>query len=231
MPQDRSPHDNGSGRARPRVLLINPINELVSITNTKSNWFNRFRVWKPLGLMVLAARTPGDWDVEIVDENTGLPDYSRMARPDLVGLSAFTSQSNAAYDLAARFKAMGVPVVMGGVHATMRLEEALERVDTVVTGEGDDVWEQVLEDARRGALKQVYEGGLADMSQVPPARHDLLPNEYFPRLFTRLADTLWRTRRPYSLVVGLGTGLSYRFNRGLEAKTAAQLDLSRDQAR
>lgn len=177
MQSIRSQADDRS--SRPRVLLINPVNELVAITNTKSNWFNRFRVWKPLGLMVLAGRTPAEWDVEIVDENTGVPDYSQIARPDLVGISAFTSQANAAYELAAKFKAMGVPVVLGGVHATMRLQEAQERVDTVVTGEGDDVWGQVLEDARRGVLKRVYEGGHADMSRVPAARHDLLPNEYF----------------------------------------------------
>jgi radical SAM superfamily enzyme YgiQ (UPF0313 family) len=165
--------------AKRRVLLVNPQNELVAITNTKNNFFNRFRIWKPLGLMVLAGRTPPDWEVQLVDENLGAPDYDAMPNPDLVGISAFTSQANAAYALAERFRRRGVPVVMGGVHATMRTAEASERVDAVVTGEGDDVWEELLADAARGTLKKLYAGRFADMDKVPPARHDLLPDGYF----------------------------------------------------
>lgn len=163
---------------RPRLLLVNPVNELVSITNTEENAWNAGRIWKPLGLLVLAGRTPAEWEVEVIDENLGVPDYGAKPRPDLVGISAFTSQANAAYGLAARFRARGVPVVMGGVHATMCTEEALAHVDCVVTGEADDVWEAVLADARRGALRRLYHGGFAEMSRVQPARHDLLPRGY-----------------------------------------------------
>ncbi len=67
---------------------------------------------------------------------------------------------------------------MGGIHATMRLAEALERVDAVVTGEAEGVWAQVLADARQGALKRVYNGNHAKMDQVALARHDLLPTGY-----------------------------------------------------
>ena len=74
-----------------------------------------------------------------------------MPRPDLVGITAFTSQANRAYELAAHFRRMSVPVVMGGIHATTCADEAVERVDAVVTGEGEVVWPQVLEDARRAA--------------------------------------------------------------------------------
>ncbi len=78
----------------------------------------------------------------------------------------------------AHFRAAGVPVVMGGIHATMCKEEAGARVDSVVTGEAEEVWAQVLADARQGRLKPLYEGGLADISKVRPARHDLLPPDY-----------------------------------------------------
>ena len=74
--------------------------------------------------------------------------------------------------------ACGVPVVMGGIHATMCLDEALERVDAVVTGEAEGVWAQVLKDARHGDLQRRYDGGLAELGEVPPARHDLLPKGY-----------------------------------------------------
>ena len=139
------------------------------MTHVKESRWNRYRVWKPLSLLVLAGATPREWDTSIWDENLGTPDYSAMARPDLVGITAFTSQANRAYELAVHFRQLGVPVVMGGIHATMCLDEALEHADSVVTGEADGIWPEVLEDARQGRLKRRYEGGFADIDAVPCA--------------------------------------------------------------
>jgi radical SAM superfamily enzyme YgiQ (UPF0313 family) len=160
-----------------RLLLINPRNPLVNVNNKKNYW-NKYRVWKPLGLLVLAGLTPREWDITVVDENVDVPDYSQIPCPDLVGVTAFTSQAPRAYEVAAVFRGRGVPVVMGGIHATMRQEEAAKRVDVVVTGEAESVWTQVLEDAARGALRPLYAGGHEEMDQTPPARHDLLPTGY-----------------------------------------------------
>jgi radical SAM superfamily enzyme YgiQ (UPF0313 family) len=161
-----------------RLHLINPSNPLVSIVRVKESRWNRYRVWKPLSLMVLAGLSPSEWDVTIVDENLGIPDYPAMPRPDLVGITAFTSQANRAYEVAAYFRRLGVPVVMGGIHATMCLDEVAERVDSVVTGEAEGTWQRVLEDARHGTLRRRYDGGLAEMHAVRPARHDLLTGRY-----------------------------------------------------
>jgi len=161
-----------------RLYLINPSNPLVSMARVKENRWNRYRVWKPLSLMVLAGLTPPEWEVRILDENLGVPDYDALPPPDLVGITAFTSQANRAYAIAAHFRARGVPVVMGGIHATMCLDEVMARVDSVVTGEGEGVWAQLLADARRGALARRYEGGLAAVAEIPPARHDLLSTGY-----------------------------------------------------
>ena len=60
----------------------------------------------------------------------------------------------------------------------MRLDEARERVDSVVTGEAERVWAQVLADTRHGGLKRRYDGGFAEIDKVPPARHDLLAGGY-----------------------------------------------------
>jgi radical SAM superfamily enzyme YgiQ (UPF0313 family) len=161
-----------------RLYLINPSNPLVSIVNVKESRWNRYRLWKPLSLMVLAGLTPPSWEITIVDENLSVPDYPAMRRPDLVGITAFTSQANRAYEVAAHFRNLGVPVVMGGIHATMCLDEVMERVDSVVTGEAESIWPEVLEDARDGNLKRRYEGGLAEIKDVPLARHDLLGTGY-----------------------------------------------------
>jgi radical SAM superfamily enzyme YgiQ (UPF0313 family) len=161
-----------------RLYLINPFNPLVSLANVKESRWNRYRVWKPLGLLVLAGLTPPDWEITIIDENLDLPDYSAIPRPDLVGITAFTSQASRAYDVASEFRALGAPVVMGGIHATMCCQEALEHVDSVVTGEAEGVWAQVLADARRGRLQSTYAGQHVDMSAIPQARNDLLSEGY-----------------------------------------------------
>jgi radical SAM superfamily enzyme YgiQ (UPF0313 family) len=161
-----------------QLYLINPYNQLVCIGKLAANRWNHYRVWKPLSLMILAGLTPPEWEVSIIDENLGVPDYSKMPSPDLVGITAFTSQANRAYEVATYFRHLGVPVVMGGIHATMCQEEAAEHVDSVVTGEADGIWPQVLEDARRGELKLRYDGGFADLKDIPAARHDLLATGY-----------------------------------------------------
>jgi radical SAM superfamily enzyme YgiQ (UPF0313 family) len=161
-----------------RLYLINPCNPLACLTHVKESRWNRYRVWKPLGLLAVAALTPPEWDITVFDENVRLCDYGATPRPDLVGITAFTSQANRAYELAAEFRGRGVPVVMGGIHATMRPDEAMARVDSVVAGEAEPVWAQVLADVQHGALRSLYAGAHADMDRTPPARHDLLNGDY-----------------------------------------------------
>jgi radical SAM superfamily enzyme YgiQ (UPF0313 family) len=162
-----------------RLCLINPSNPLVNLARVKDNRWNRFRVWKPLGLMVLAGLTPPEWEISIVDENLGARDYAALPRPDLVGITAFTSQANRAYEVAAHFRRLGIPVVMGGIHATTCVDEVMQHVDAAVTGEAEAVWRQVLDDVGRGDLQRRYDGARADLNEVPAARHDLLPTGYF----------------------------------------------------
>ena len=163
-----------------RLYLINPCNPVVSITNDKSCW-NAFRVWKPLSLLVLAGMTPPDWDVTVVDENLGVPDYAAMPRARPRG----NHRIHVASEPCLRHRrpssaAAGMPVVMGGIHATMRTAEASERVDAVVTGEAERAsGRKSSRMPRRGCLSGVYAGSLDGSGRnVPPARHDLLAGRY-----------------------------------------------------
>lgn len=148
-----------------RLYLVNPRNPLVGLTGREGSRWNRYRVWKPLGLLTVAALTPPEWDISVFDENLRVPDYQALPLPDLVGITSFTSQANRAYEVAAFYRRCGVPVVMGGIHATMRPDEAVTRVDAIVTGEAEPVWAAVLQDVRRRALRPAYAGGFADMGR------------------------------------------------------------------
>lgn len=161
-----------------RLYLINPYNPLVSLVDSKQNRWNRYTVWKPLGLLVIAGLTPPEWDIAVFDENVERPDYSALPPPDLVGITAFTSQADRAYEVAAEFRQRDVPVVMGGIHATMCTDEASQRVDSVVIGEAESVWGDVLYDAVNKQLRPTYIGTRVGMENMPIARHDLLPTGY-----------------------------------------------------
>jgi len=160
------------------LYLVNPCNALISISHQSRGHWNRFRLWKPLSLLVVAGLTPPEWEVRVLDENLAPIDYQALPRPDAVGITAFTSQACRAYEIAGSFRAQGVPVIMGGIHATMCQDEASQYVDTVVTGEAEAVWAEVLAAVQSGSLKAVYDGGHAAMEQIVPARHDLLPDGY-----------------------------------------------------
>lgn len=156
-----------------KVLLISPERE-----RKKEEAF-LFRLGF-LNLPYVAAVTPPDIEVKIVDEAFEKVDFEE--RVDLVGLTAQTPAAPRAYQIAREFKKRGIPVVMGGVHASMLPEEALQHVDTVVIGEAEETWPNLIEDFRKGQLKRIYQANrFVDSSAFPLPRRDLLnPKFYFP---------------------------------------------------
>jgi radical SAM superfamily enzyme YgiQ (UPF0313 family) len=113
--------------------------------------------------------------VEILDEH--FEEFS--FRPaDLVGITAMTASVNRAYELSAIFQEQGIPVVIGGIHASMVPEEAMKYVHTVVTGEAESVWEELIRDFENGNLKSRYDGRLLPMDHAPWPRRDLFHPSY-----------------------------------------------------
>ena len=107
-----------------KLVLINPANAArVGLTVNKSSRF------PPLGLGIVAALTPASWDVTLLDETWEPFSYHQA---DLVGITAFTATAPRAYEIAGLYRSHGVPVVMGGIHASMCSEEASRFVDCVV---------------------------------------------------------------------------------------------------
>ena len=127
----------------------------------------------PLTLPYLAALTPPDSQVTLVDEQLEEIDFECHA--DLVALSAWTVHSLRAYDIAAEFRRRGVPVVIGGPHAYFFPDEAGKHCDTVAIGEAEPIWKQILDDAAAGRLQKVYRAKpMADLAGLPRPRYDLL---------------------------------------------------------
>jgi radical SAM superfamily enzyme YgiQ (UPF0313 family) len=153
-----------------KLVLVNPVNPVR--TGLTVNEGSRF---PPIGLGIVAALTPDHWDVELVDENWEPFVYCQA---DLVGITAFTASANRAYEIAAIYRQRGVPVVMGGIHASMCREETLRFVDAIVVGEAEMVWPQVIADVEAGQLQRVYQGGWMAPEGSPWPRRDLFHPEY-----------------------------------------------------
>lgn len=159
-----------------RLLLVNPIQQLDG--RRQCGW-NGNRFVPPLSLAYVAALTPADWDIRIVDENAG-SDATQVTdfAPDLVGLSSYTATIPRAYDLAAHFRRQGVPVVIGGCHATALPQETARYADVAFVGQAEGAWPQLLNDFERGQLQRIYDGGMPPLDGLPLPRRDLYPHPY-----------------------------------------------------
>src|SRR5262249_61866619 len=78
------------------------------------------------------------------------------APTDLVAIPVETYTAKRAYQIASEYRRRGVPVVMGGFHATLMTDEVKDYAEAVVVGEAEDIWPPVIEDARRKRLKPIY---------------------------------------------------------------------------
>ena len=109
-----------------------------------------------LGLLTLAGMTPPNHELRYIE----VADLNEVAdipgNFDLVAISSYSAQINEAYELAERYERHGVPVIMGGLHVTAEPEEASQHCTSVIIGEGEPCWLQVLEDAENDNLKPFY---------------------------------------------------------------------------
>ncbi len=131
----------------------------------------------PITGIHLAAITPPSWRVRVIHQQVEPIDFETPA--DIVALSFFSGFAPEAYRLAREFNKRGKRVVAGGPHATFAPDEVLQNFDSVVIGEAESVWAELLEDAGRGRLRQRYVGKARPLSEIPTPRYDLLPKGFF----------------------------------------------------
>lgn len=152
-----------------RILLIKP------------KWFVKGGVYRfietirftPLNLCILAALSGGH-EVKIVDLDwQEMPDERNF---DLVGITVATFTSEQAYSIGDDFRKKGVKVVMGGVHPSLLPEECLMHADSVVVGEAEYVWPELLNDLQQNKkLKQIYRSErVTNLDDIPVLRKDII---------------------------------------------------------
>src|SRR3990172_3540133 len=134
---------------------------------------------EPLQLGVIAGLTPPGVDVRLFDDRIDVIDYDEPTDLVAITLEAFTARR--AYEIAAEYRARRVPVIMGGIHATLLPEEVAEHADSVFTGDAETLWAQVLADAHEGRLRPRYDAPVGAPQPGTMPRRDLFEGRgYLP---------------------------------------------------
>jgi radical SAM superfamily enzyme YgiQ (UPF0313 family) len=133
------------------------------------------RAMHPLTLGVVAALSRPH-DVRILDEARE-PVPSSARGYDVVGFSVNTFNAPRAYAHADRYRAEGVPVVLGGPHTALMTEECLRHADSVVVGDAEDTWPRLLEDLAARRLEPRYVSRPSAVLAGPAPRRDLFRND------------------------------------------------------
>jgi hypothetical protein len=132
-----------------------------------------------LGLLYLAAVTPPGHRVTYFEAESDGAEPAAVYACDLVAISTFSAQVFEAYSIADRLRAAGVKVAMGGLHVSVRPEEALQHCDYIIIGEGENVWPAVVEAAQNDEPQRTFNArdfAPVDVRDLPIPRYDLLGN-------------------------------------------------------
>ena len=179
-----------------------------------------------LGLLTLAGMTPARHQTRYIEVADLGKTESLPVDFDLVAISSFSAQIKEGYELASRYHALGIPVVMGGLHVTMNPEEPARHGASAVLGEGEIVWPRILEDAERGRLKPLYDarGTEFDLANAPMPAFELLDMQRYNRITVQTSRGCpWRCSFCASSIL-----LTRRYKQKPIAKVLAEIDRIRE---
>ena len=145
----------------------------------KNSFWDLFGFKFPLlSTTLLAALTPPEWEVTIIDESITPIDFDNI--PDVVA-TAMTPLAPRGYEIADEFRKRGSIVIMGGMHPSWMPGETLSHADAVVIGEADYIWPSILKDVKNKRLKRVYkQDEFTNLIHIPIPKRELLPKKgYF----------------------------------------------------
>jgi len=163
------------GQNAMQVTFIKPT---LGCLDTNERFVDEGRM-EPLSLGILAGLTPPGVDCRLFDDRLDEIDYDEPT--DLVAINVETFTARRAYEIAAEYRARGVPVVMGGMHATLIPDEVADHADSVFAGDAETLWPQVIADAHAGWLRPRYQGKLGTPQPGTRPRRDLYTGKgYLP---------------------------------------------------
>lgn len=159
-----------------KIVFISPAGPLYRY---RGGIFRKSLRYSPLTLVTLAAYIPDELDAEVQIFDEGIEAAPGHPDADLIAMTVITGSAKRAYELAARYRDQGIPVVMGGPHVTLIPEDAAPHADCIVTGYAEHTWPQLLRDFAAGNMQPRYDQGQLDLSGLPLPRRDLLASKKY----------------------------------------------------
>ena len=131
-------------------------------------------------LPLLAALTPPEHRITLIDENVEPIDFARCAAADIVGVTGMVVQRRRMREILAELKRRGAYTVVGGPWISVSEDYFGELADVVFIGEAEETWPRFLAERAQGCCARRYEqGGKTDMTLVPAPRFDLLKMRHY----------------------------------------------------
>ncbi len=125
----------------------------------------------------LTNQVRSDIKVKLIDANK--EDFSpEKVDADLIGFTVLTPQAPWVYRMSDKLRALGKKVVLGGIHITALPDEAGKYADSLVLGEAEHVWKDLLNDTESGSMKPVYKGEFPDLTDLPRPVTNLWNTKY-----------------------------------------------------
>jgi len=160
------------------ILLIDPVTTAKTLTAKSRRELRQGIGYPGIGLITVAALTPPDIHVQVIDESVEDIDFKK--KPDLVGISVQAPTAPYAYTLSHSYRKCNIPVVLGGIHVSLNPDEAISHADSIVIGEAELTWLRLIQDFKNRKLKRVYRARtFADLNNTPIPRRDLLKYENY----------------------------------------------------
>src|SRR5262249_26294279 len=97
-------------------------------------------------LPLLAALTPAQHTVTLIDENVEPIDWTRCARADIVGVTGLSVQRFRMKEILQNLKQLGCFTVAGGPWITVQEDYFGDLVDVIFVGEAEETWPRFLEE-------------------------------------------------------------------------------------
>lgn len=139
------------------------------------------RAWQmePLPLAHLAGLTGPEHQLTFFDDRLERINFDLPT--DLAAISVETYTAKRAYQIASEYRRRGVPVVMGGFHASLVSSEVAQYAEHVVVGEAENLWPNLLRDISLGAPQRIYRASERPaLTRVSPDRSIFRGKRYLP---------------------------------------------------
>ncbi len=128
-----------------------------------------------MALPLLAALTPSEHSVTLIDEGVEAINFDRCQRADIVGVTGMIVQRQRIREILTELKRRGIFTVLGGPWITVQPDDFAGLPDVIFLGEAEQTWPQFLTEWKEGRHRTRYEqADKTDMTHVPQPRLDLL---------------------------------------------------------